>query len=82
MDKADQMIDALCKLGANSELTNAVLSKQSKCVVGLIKGHTVRVILKGGKASTVWVYKNSKELGESLAKVIGIPRCEVRVFGQ
>lgn len=82
MDKIDQMIDALCKLGANADLTNAVLGKQSKCVVGYVKGSTVRVILKGGRASTVWVYKGQQDIGESLAKAIGIPRCEVRVFGQ
>jgi predicted ATP-grasp superfamily ATP-dependent carboligase len=79
--KIENAVNELCRMGADSNITNAVLGKRSLCVNGYIRGKHIRVILKNGMASSIFVNRQNIHLAESLIKVIGQPRCEIRTFG-
>jgi len=72
-------INTIIKMGGNKGLIEALMQRDSRCVVSPIKGVDVRFILKNGVAITLFGRVADKAILEELKGVVGNGRTEVRL---
>jgi hypothetical protein len=70
-------INALIRLGADKALVSAIMSRESRCVTGMVKGSPVRVILKFGQASHIM--GSDDQLCQAVKAAIGNNKTEIRL---
>ena len=70
-------INAIIRMGADKALVSAIMSRESRCVTGMVKGSPVRVILRFGQATHIM--GSNAQLCEAVKAAIGNPRTEIRL---
>jgi hypothetical protein len=74
-------IASMIDLGADKRLIEPLMARSTGCYVGTIGGHSVRLILKHGKAVQVMASKEASEYADAIRTHVGAIKCEVRLLG-
>ncbi len=77
----DKAISRLIGAGADKALVSAVMQRETRCVNATLRGVAVRVILRGGTATSVMADRTAAKAVEAVLSAIGGPRTEVRWLG-
>ena len=72
-------INSIIRMGGNKGLVQALMQRESRCVVSPIKGADVRFILRNGVAITLFGKVADKAILEELKGIVGNGRTEVRL---